>query len=395
MCSTPPTTPAGNLATVRTQRDGATRTVTFGYDLFGLVPTHTKLDATGVPSTRVFVRLRPGQPRAAQLDRRQPDTARRRLRRLRPPAPLDGDATRRPTRRGVDDELSRLLRRRPGWAPHRRHSSSAIQWRQQNVATAAGRTGTVFLDELGRERRTELALGSDYANEVLVVGSRTYDGFGRVVFEADPYPKSQDPATAYGTSYHFKNTGDLDCIIRGRGQQPLNMVTDVATERFPTCFERSFIDHVETLDVRDAASLQAGSPQAGVVKRVVSSAIGRVIERSTVKAGARLDYATFSHDRLGQQTSMTRFLDPAGGTTPCSGRGGSIPSGRRCSWRSRRPRPAFTPTATGANRSRRSGPTAPSTGDWCSRYDALGRLTATEERNNGVADPETVNKYAL
>jgi YD repeat-containing protein len=136
-----------------------------------------------------------------------------------------------------------------------------------SVATAAGRTGTVFLDELGRTRRSELALGSDYANEVLMVGSRVYDEASRVVFEADPYPKSQNSASAYGTSYHFKDTGDLNCFIRGRGRQPLNMVTDLATERLPTCLQRSFAGHVDTLDVRDAASLEASSPQAGVVKR--------------------------------------------------------------------------------------------------------------------------------
>src|ERR1035438_4486701 len=142
----------------------------------------------------------------------------------------------------------------------------------------------------------------------MVVGSRSFDGAGRVMFEADPYPKSQNAATAYGTSYFFKDTGDLDCVIRGAGQQTLSMATNLAAERFPTCFQRSFAGHVETDDVRDAASLQAGSPQAGVVSRVVATAIGRIIERSSWSGGIRIEDASFSYDRLGQQTSMIRFL---------------------------------------------------------------------------------------
>ncbi len=383
---------AGNLATVRTQRDGSTRKVTFSYDPFGLVPTKTKVDATGVPSTESFVTYNPAS--------------------LEPLSSTDIHGT----QRGADfDGFSRLLRSTvtPPGAPlgvvstvsYHGFSGTEPDGRRVvvnafsdpvapgDVGTSASRSGAAFFDELGRARRTELALGSDYANEVLVVGSRTYDGFGRVVFEADPYPKNLDAATAYGTSYHFKNTGDVDCIIRGRGQQALTEVTNVATERFPTCFDRLFINHVETLEVRDAASLQAGSPQAGVVKRVVSSAIGRVIERSTVKAGARLDYAAFSHDRLGQQTSMTRFLNPAGGNpVQWSWRLDSI--GQMLQLKEPETATRFYTYSDWGE---------PVETQWTddaidrrlvSRYDALGRLTATEERNNGVADPETVNNYS-
>src|SRR5262249_26962067 len=134
--------------------------------------------------------------------------------------------------------------------------------------------------------------------------------------QADPYPWSEAQANPYGTTYHFKNTGDLDCIIRGRGRQPLNNVTNIAEERYPTCFNRWFTDHVATLEVRDAASLHASSPQAGVARRVVSSAIGWTLERSTWKSGMRLEYATLGHDRLGQPTSMTRFHEPSTAADP-------------------------------------------------------------------------------
>jgi hypothetical protein len=43
----------GHLTTVRRQRGGSTRTVTFGYDPFGLVATQVKVEATGVPSVNL------------------------------------------------------------------------------------------------------------------------------------------------------------------------------------------------------------------------------------------------------------------------------------------------------------------------------------------------------
>ena len=41
---------AGNVASVTTQRSGATRTVAFTYDPFGLAPTRVRTSATGVPA---------------------------------------------------------------------------------------------------------------------------------------------------------------------------------------------------------------------------------------------------------------------------------------------------------------------------------------------------------
>src|SRR5207248_2884442 len=92
---------------------------------------------------------------------------------------------------------------------------------------AAGRSRTMYLDELGRERRTELALGADYGYDNLVVGFRTYDAGGRIAFAARPYPKSQSASDHYGTTYYYKNTGDLDCVIRGTGHQAFTLVTDL------------------------------------------------------------------------------------------------------------------------------------------------------------------------
>jgi RHS repeat-associated protein len=383
----------GKLASVQTQRDGAARTVTFDYDAFGLVPTHTKREATGVPSVATsfeydLVSLQPVRSTDSNQTKRG----------------IDFDGFGRPIHATVTPHggsLGVLSTKRylgfGGTDPAGRRievKSFSDPVAPASVATAGGRTATVFLDELGRARRSEFALGSDYANEVLVVGLRVYDEAGRVVFAADPYPKSQNSASAYGTSYHFKDTGDLNCLIRGRGRQPLNMVTDLATERLPTCLQRSFAGNVDTLDVRDAASLEASSPQAGVVKRRIATAIGRVTERAAFKGGLWLEFATFGYDPLGQLTTMVRFGDPAGLTKDV-----------QWSWQvdslGEILQSAEPDTATRSFSYSDWG--EPIEARWLDggierrlvrRYDALGRLTATEERNDGITDPETVTTYA-
>jgi RHS repeat-associated protein len=384
---------AGTLAAVHMQRDGVKRTTTLAYDPFGLVQVANLVEATDLPSMASSAIYDP-----VSLD-------------LLDSVSING------THSGTEfDGFGRPLRntvRVPGGPlgvlstiSYEGFSGTDPNGRRiiaktfsdpvapVDAASTAGRTATVFLDELGRKRRTELSLGNDYANESLVLNARVYDLAGRVAFQADPYPLSQASVNPYGTSYHFKNTGDLNCIIRGFGQQPLNNQTDIASERFPTCFQRSTDNHVLTLDVQDAASLQPGSPQAGVVRRVVSTAIGRTIERSTVKAGTRLDHATFSYDRLGQLRSMARYLDPIGATNPVE----------------------FSVSRDSTSQILQLEEPASATlnfrySDWgelvetrwmdgatnrqmLRTYDALGRLIQTEERNNGIVDPETVNTYA-
>src|SRR5262249_27252746 len=133
---------------------------------------------------------------------------------------------------------------------------------------------------------------------------------------ADPFEQNQSPSTAYGTSFYFKNDGDLNCIIRGTGHQQLTMTSDAASELFPTCFRRWFANHTQMLDVSDAASLEIGSPQFGVVRREITTAVGRIIERSTLNGGTRLEDEILGYDHLGQAISITRYLDPVGATKP-------------------------------------------------------------------------------
>ena len=383
----------GTILTVHTQRDGAERTLTFTYDPFGIVRTVTRIDATSLPSMASSASYDPvsldqldtvdinGTHRGAKFDG---------FNRLigttisGPGTPLGVLSTvRYDGFSGSDPNGRRIVAKT--------FSNPVVP---ADVPNTAGRTATIFLDELGRERLTELSLGSDYASDTLVLNSRVYDAAGRVAFEADPYARSKSPADFYGTTYHFKNTDDLDCIIRGPGMQPPDNVTDIATERFPTCFNRTFTDHVATLDVQDAASLQADSPQAGVVHRVVSSAVGWTLERSTVKAGTRLEYASFGHDRLGQLTSMTRFHEPSTGTDPVEWGWRLDSVGQVLQFRepeapiryytySDLSEPIETRWTDGGTERQ-----------IVNSFDALSRLTGTEERNNGIIDPETVNTYA-
>ncbi len=51
---------------------------------------------------------------------------------------------------------------------------------EANVDSAPGRTGTTFLDSLGRSLRTEVQLGADYQNKIVQIGARIYDALGRV-----------------------------------------------------------------------------------------------------------------------------------------------------------------------------------------------------------------------
>ena len=140
---------------------------------------------------------------------------------------------------------------------------------------------------------------------------RSYDQLGRVRFEADPHLSTD--ASLYGTTYHFNTDGTPSCFIRGHGQQAFSNVTDEANERYPTCFSRFFANNQEAVHVRDAASLLAGSPQAGVVKETIYSAIGRVLTRSTYKPNPNLvplERATFRYDALGNLAGMSRHQDP-------------------------------------------------------------------------------------
>jgi len=260
--------------------------------------------------------------------------------------------------------------------------------------TTIGHESTTHFDELGREVSTEVDLGGDY-NDTLIVGRRAYDQVGRVVFEADAYPKTQDAATAYGTSRIFNDDGSLFAEIRGRGPQVYSLYPDPSTEFYPTLYWHQFDHHVETTGIKEADALTAGAPQEGVTRQATSTAIGRVLARSTYQNNTRIENATFSYDLLGNQTSIARYLDPVNAALPVMWLWQFDSLGQVTS--------LSEPTNATQTRAYDSWgelktvewhpATEPVHGIQIT-YDSLGRTLASYEENNHVLDPLTVNTYA-
>jgi len=384
---------AGNVDSVRTQRDSATRTTRFGYDAFGLVPTETTVEATNISP---MVRTTTIDPVSL--------------------APLASTGPHQVQRGNEFDGFGRWVRSTmslPGSAggviaaaeyagfdgadPLGRHVTVTRYVDPIPAPMLPGATGqskATYVDELGRVRRTEVALGHDYGDESLVIGDTTYDHAGRVVFAARPYLKSQGGTSHYGASVYYKTTGDLDCIIRGTGPQPFTMVTDVSSERYTDCFDREYADHTMLIDHRNAASLQPNSPQEGVVQRTVSSAVGKTLEQSTLKAGWRIEHTSFGYDRLGQLVFTNRFLTPATPADPV-----------QWSWQMdsfghvlqlAEPESAarfFEYSDWGELTSTHWRDGAVDT-RIVRRFDAMARLVGMEEQHGGVTDPASVRTYA-
>jgi RHS repeat-associated protein len=272
-----------------------------------------------------------------------------------------------------------------------------------SVATAVGRTGTTFLDALGRATRTEAALGADYANKVMVLSQSIYDKVGRVKFVADPHLSTDSFDTAYGTSRFFNTDGTPSCFVRGNGPQAFTAATDEANERYPTCVSRFFSMNRELVDTQDAAAGLAGSAQTGVVHESTYSAIGQLLERATYKSdpstGNRIEIedARFGYDRLGHLIRMTRYQVPqvsavTVATTWHYDNLGQVieleEPGAAAQFRSydrwgELTQVQWTDTTTSSSTDRRS----------LTTYDARGRVTHGEDQTNQVALPETVKDF--
>lgn len=273
-----------------------------------------------------------------------------------------------------------------------------------NVNTAAGRTATVFLDELGRERFTAVLLGSDYPNQTLIVGYRTYDGLGRVLVAGAPFSIStgslasgQAIAPSYATTYYFNADGTPSCFVQGPGQQAFTTASNESSEIFPTCFTRTFQDNTEVVSVKDAASLLGGSPQVGVQKFSYATAIGRVLTRSTWQGSTRLEHAMFSYDRLGHRTGMTRYQDAAAGANPVTSSWRFDSLGQMLELDEPDSAPRLNTYSRWGElvRTVRNAPGNSSSTALAvvSRYDAFGRLVHSEQQTGGVADAATLNDY--
>lgn len=390
---------AGNPSSVSTAReDGATRTVTSTYDPFGVAvvaitvtsPTTTTLTTSVTRDPVTLAAQTVTDPNGTQHGATFDGFQRPVLSTVTPP----GAAL------GVLSSASYLGF--SGADPNGRRVVGKVftdPVAPAEVNTAPGRTATVFLDELGRERRTEIALGSNYSNQTLIAGYRTYDGLGRVLVAAEPFSIASGQALTptYATTYYFNADGTPSCFVRGPGQQPLTNSPDESSEIFPTCFTRAFQDHTEVVSVQDASSLLTGSPQSGVKRFSYATATGRVLTRSTWQGATRLEHAMFSYDRLGHRTAMTRYQDAAGGANPVTS-----------SWRFDSLGQMLELDEPGSARqsntysnwgelvtTSRNAPGNPSLTalSVVSRYDALGRLIHREQQNDGVVDAATANDY--
>jgi RHS repeat-associated protein len=401
----------GNPVKITTRRDdAATRSVTFTYEPFGLAPISVRTNAknadgttlpliksTADPDPLTLNVLGTTDPNGTKTGTTFDGFGRVKFSTIEPPG-------------GTEGLLSSTTYLGFAGEPGGRRIVKTVfadVVAPTNVSTATGRTRTVFLDALGRELRTEVALGADYAGKTLIVGQRTYDNLGRVVFKADPFLSIDSVETAYGTTHYFNTDGTPSCFIRGKGKQAFTSWTDEVNEVYPTCFARVFENNYEKKIVLDASSRLPGSPQQGVSRAEYLTAIGRPVQRVTFDSRLRaLERLTFTHDMLGNVTSMTRYEDPKRATASEPGPGSNPVTTKwrydSLGWIIERDQPANAPqyltlnswgevTAVQWNDPTLSGGSDRRT---ITKFDALGRVTHAEDLTNNVTDPETIIDYA-
>jgi len=399
----------GNL-TQRTRRraeDGATQVETFEYDFYGQVPLHVTSEATGTPKLESFVTIDPitsdvltsKDANGTEFGTTYDGFGRAVLATVKPPGGAKG-ALLQFSYLGFD-----------GGVAGRRITTKVFSDAVDPVSASAapGRTATDYFDELGRLRYRGIELGADYSlagadgirgttddvTQTLIASARSYDGLGRVVFEADTYPSTQNSSTAYGTTSYFNADGTPSCTIRGRGPQAFSKITDEATERYPTCVDYSYALGRVTTVKHAPDSLLAGSPQMGLTRHQITGGTGQAIARFTVQNGTTLEYASFGRDRLGNLTSVVRYQDPSAGDSSVTWTWRFDSLGRVL----RLTEPGVAPqtreySSWGEVISTKWTPALPELEhSIVDRYDARGRLVHREERNNNLADPETIADF--
>jgi len=160
------------------------------------------------------------------------------------------------------------------------------------ASSAIGRTGTVYLDELGREMRTELALGADYAGRSSSQDSGSTTAWARrvrggsVSVHARASPRRTAPR---GTSTPMERRR----ASSRQWPQPFTMVTDGST-RSTHLLQHAFQGNAEVVSVQDAASV-AHRVTAGGRDEVQLFNGDRADHRALdVAGGTRLEYATLA-----------------------------------------------------------------------------------------------------
>lgn len=293
--------------------------------------------------------------------------------------------------------------------------------------TPGGRTSTTFLDPLGREIRTEAVLGADYGNQTLITEQYSYDALGRVRFEADPHVNG-DP-NVYGTNHFYYPDATRSCDVRGPEELtgvnianglegPAANMSVAATERFPTCFDHSFANHVEWKRRFDPDSLSDG-PQSGVTRTTFEDSIGRELAVVTYQGDVSVERTTKTYDALGDLIEMDRYQSPISSSGLSFG-AGSDPV--KTSWHydslgqvteldRENDAPIQKTYDTWGDLTRTEwfdeepppndggGPAAGDPDGLTDHtaillYDAYGRVTHREEQVGGQVDPQTINDYS-
>lgn len=300
---------------VSAREDGATRAIDIVYDDFRLAPRKIAIDAAATPTFTTELRLDPLT--LDTLEEQAPSG-------VRWVRTLDGHgretqlAVKAPSGSGVADGVVSTTSY-IGFAEGAVGGRSITTTSRTASNSVTGRSDVTYLDELGRAWRNTTALGEDYDNRELVV-MRRWDDLGRLHFESDAFPSTQDANTAYGTTYHFDREGALRCSIRGRGVQPLVEATNLAQEVLPTCYSRVFDNHRLQVSVRSPDSNAAGTSQAGVVRRETMTAIGRVLQRETLHNTQVVERSTHEHDALGHLKALHRYRTPSTSQDPVTWR---------------------------------------------------------------------------
>ena len=117
------------------------------------------------------------------------------------------------------------------------------------------------------------------------------------------------------------------------------------------------------------------------------------LDRATWQGTSPIEHSTFTYDRLGRQTSMTRYQDPQG-AKPVTSSWHYDSLGRVLELDEPEAVPQFnTYSNFGELLQVVRNLDASTTTRLVTRYDGLGRTVHTEQQNNGVTDTETVHDY--
>ncbi len=274
-------------------------------------------------------------------------------------------------------------------------AGSARQIRTDSYQTSSGDlvTTTTDLDELGRATRSEQWLGDDYTDSIVTRDVR-FDAFGRPKFVADPYPAANPGDALYGTTYHYRTDGSVECAIRAPGEAALVHQTNEAAEVFPTCFEHTYVDSQELRRVQGPNELVAAGPQTGGWSEEIVGATGLVHEKSRWYAGQRKELARFSYDPQGSLTRLDRYAEPGTAGKPVTWSFVRDSAGRALVVSEPSAAPRFNNYDAWGNLASTSWEDPNGSYEVRYKHDALGRLLQQEEAINNVVQPKTVVEYA-